>query len=481
VHQLPIGLLAVLGFLVGLIASFWVAGIFGFPAPLFWASIVTAFILGVFLLQKPKIFLVLTFLYYTTFLNGVLFGTIYVPLPFARLLDELLLAVPLAYLVMRAINRDLPRGATFFPLLYVLLAWISYKANGVPKLPWFRTVLSFAKFYVYWYFVRALGPWSYAEKKRWFWGLYIFAVAQFFMNVIWQQNVVLTKHPDFSVGTLGNAHLVGYVSACSLFWVIAWFFSEGLAASLGRRLTVFLGMVLITYNFIFLTDTKHALVIFPFVAWPLFFHQSISARYRLGLALGLMLFLVLSSWYIAYGPYTMRAPVADYIQMLRWSGKGYLYKIILKELPRGNPIFFLLGAGPGNFCSTGAIYGFTPLAVKYVIPYIVQGLRSGGGAAEASVLGSPTSSLLVLLGEFGWLGAINYLGFWIWTIFRMWKLARQSPKFDWDTGQRLALVCVLSFLLVLATLSDLFAFAQIVMPIWTMVALYWEDPRTTAV
>lgn len=473
-HQIPIGFLAIAGFLVGLVATFWVAGLFGFPAPLFWAAIVTAFILGVFLLQKPKVFLVFAFVYYYTFLNGMLFGTIRVPIPFARLLDEFILAVPLAYLVMRSINRSLPRQATWFPFFYLVIALVSYKANDVPTLNWVRAVLSLSKFYIYWYFARALGPWSLAEKKRWFWGVFLFALAQFVMNVIWQRNIVVTIHPDYSVGTMGNAHLVGYVSAGAIFYTLAWFLTAGKTASRASRWGVLCGVVLISYNFIFLTDTKHALVTLPIVGLPFLLHRGIPMRYRMAVVLAAMVFLVFSGWYIVYGPYTMQASVADYFKILRWSGKGYLYRTILTQIPRENPTAFFIGVGPGNFCSTAGVYGFRPLAVKYVLPFIVQGLRSGGASAEASVLGSPTASFLVLLGEFGWVGTIIYYAFWIWVAKRFFGLSQRSVRLDWDTGQRLALVCNIAFVLVQSFLTDLMGYGQIVLPMWTLAAMYWD-------
>ena len=474
-HEIPISVLAIAGFLVGLVVMFWVSGLFGFPAPLFWAAIVTAFVLGVFLLQRPRVFLVVALIYYGTFLNGMLFGSIYVPIPFARLLDEFLLAVPLAYLVMRSINRSLPRQATLFPLFYIVLSVISFKANEVPKLPWFRTVLSFAKFYIYWYFARSLGPWSYKEKQRWFWGIFLFAIVQFIMNVIWQRGLTLRLHPDYSIGTLGSAHLVGYVSAGAIFYTLGWFLTEGKRGSSGKRLLVLLGLGLIVYNFIFLTDTKHGLVTFPLVILPFLFHRSTPPRYRLAVVLGLIVFLVFSGWYIVYGPYTMRASVADYFMILRWSGKGYLYRVILTEIPRSNPLALLIGVGPGNFCSTAGVYGFRPLAVQHVVPFIIQGVRSGGASAEASVLGSPTASFLVLLGEFGWLGTILYYTFWIWVAWRFWKLSGRSSYLDWDTGQRLALVSNLGFVIIQSFLSDLMVYGQIVLPIWTLVAVYWDS------
>lgn len=475
-HQIPIGFLAVLGFLIGLVVSFWVAGVFGFPAPLFWAAVSIVFTVGVFLLQRPKIFLVVTFLYYGLFLNGMLFGIFYVPIPFARLLDELMLAVPLAYIVMRSINRSLPKKATFFPFFYLLFALISYKANDVPKLVWVRAVLSYAKFYIYWYFARSLGPWSLAEKKRWFGLLLAFGLAQCFANFIWQRNVVLTVHPDASIGTLGNAHLAGYVSAFTIFYLAGWFIAGQFGGGLVKRFWGAVALALLAYNFIFLTDTKHGLILFPLASVPFFFSRLIPIRTRGLVALGLLVFGVLSWLYLAYGPYTFRASMRDYIDLLRWSGKGRLYKVALNELPRSYPYMFVLGAGPGNFCSTAATYAFRPLAQKYVIPYIILGMRSGGAAAEASVLGNPTSSAIVLIGEYGWLGALNYFGFWLWALWNLWKKNMQNSADRFEVGQRIALCACLIFLLLQSTLSDILGFGQLVMPIWSLVGMYWDGP-----
>ena len=60
-YQFPvyrwIGWLAVAGFAIGLTAMFFLSGVFGIPAPLGWAFIVTFFTFGSLLLDRPKLLL----------------------------------------------------------------------------------------------------------------------------------------------------------------------------------------------------------------------------------------------------------------------------------------------------------------------------------------------------------------------------------------------------------------------------------------
>jgi len=108
--MLPIGAMAIVVFVVGLVVSFWVADIFQLPPALFWATVVVAVSLGVFFLEHPKLYLFIVFLYLAFLYNGFLFGAFPLGIPLARFIDELWLAVPIAIIVMRAVNRR-----RFFP------------------------------------------------------------------------------------------------------------------------------------------------------------------------------------------------------------------------------------------------------------------------------------------------------------------------------------------------------------------------------
>jgi hypothetical protein len=474
-YRLPIALLVFVGFLVGLIASFWFAGMFGVAPSLLWPSVVLAFLGGIFFLQHPKLYLAFTFAYYGFFLNGVLFGVYYVPFPMARIFDELLLAIPLAIIVMKSINRSLPRGATMFPFFYISLAILSYKVNHVPLIDAFRITLSFFKFYIYWYFARAIGPWSQKEKKRWFVALVAFAAFQFVMDIIWQRNIVPTTHPDNSVGSVGNAHFVGYLSSFALFYMAGWFLARQKPYRLSGTILACGTVLILAYNLIFMTDTKHALIFLPVAGLPFLFYRGLGPRTRFAIVAVASVFMLASWLYITTNPFSQRIGVIEYGKAIARSGKGFVFHVTFQVLPREVP-FYPLGAGPGNFCSTAAVYAFRPLAVKYVVPFIITAMRSRGAAAEASVLGSPSSALLVLFGEFGLLSALAYIGFWLWVARTLWRRGVKTHPATFDSGQALALSGCVIFMLLLGSLSEMFAYGIIMMPVWTLIGMHWDQP-----
>ncbi|MBU1695123.1 MAG: hypothetical protein KKC51_14330, partial [Verrucomicrobia bacterium] len=203
--RIPLAVLIVAGFVIGLIVSIWVSGMFGFLPPLLWASVVLLILAGIYFLEHPKQFLMVMFLYYGFLANGLLLGFYPLPIPMVGILDEAILAVPLAIIVMKAVHRQLPRGATIFPVVYIGLALLSIWVNNAPHTGALRVTLTYGKFYIFWYFARAIGPWSALEKRRWFVVLMLFVLLQFGFNVFWQKGLTPRMSVDSSIGTVGSA------------------------------------------------------------------------------------------------------------------------------------------------------------------------------------------------------------------------------------------------------------------------------------
>ena len=133
-YQFPIyrwiGWLAVAGFAIGLTVMFFISGMFGIPAPLGWAFLVIVFSVGTLLLDRPKLLLFLMMFYFMLMPMNRLFGLVALPLP--TFIDELFFLPFIAVIVMNRIQRRQLAEATSFPLVFCLIAALSWYVNGKP-------------------------------------------------------------------------------------------------------------------------------------------------------------------------------------------------------------------------------------------------------------------------------------------------------------------------------------------------------------
>jgi hypothetical protein len=463
------------GFAVGLIGSFWLAGLFGFSPPIVWSALVLLFLIGVLFLERPKLFLFILFGYHTFFFNGRLFGVFDWGIPFAGMLDEAILAAPLAMIVMKGIHRQLPKSGSIFPAVYLILAALSFVVNDGPILNAMKTTLSYGKFYLFWYFARAIGPWSDKEKRLWMWLIVAMAFIQFPANVAWQRHIIAVRHPDYSIGTLGNAHLVGYFSVIALFMIAGWLLSWR-GRSVAGLIAVLVMSVIIGYNLIFLTDTKHVLFVVPLAALPVLMFPAIKGGKKTAFVLFTGVFVAASWIYLSSVLETSWRDLSyRVVNSVKYSGKGSMFRTITRELPHEVPVAAIFGAGPGNFCSATALHSFRPLTNKYVLPYVLRALKSGGSAADSSVVGSPMTSFYTLIGEFGPLVCLAYCWFWFKVVRRLLRLAIRDRTFTFEAGQRLAVVSGLICVFLTGWLVEIYHIGILILPLWTMAGIYWDD------
>ncbi len=475
--------LALGGFVLGLILFYQVAGMFGLPAHLVWPFITIAFVVMVFFLRRPKLFLFVLMFYSGFFFNGNFLGRIPLPLPGIRVLDDFLLVIPIAMIIMKATTRDLPRGATVFPFVYLFLSVLSWRINHVPTMNFIRATLAFSKFYIVWYFVRSLGPWSEKEIKRWLVFFLGFAVIQCLANFGWQQHVILRYHPDYSIGTLGGAHHVGYLSCMVLFMMLGYLMSLLWEQRLTGRRLFWLGVVsiLILYNLVFLTDTKHVLFLAPLAVVPFFLLKQKNTKMRWAIVLSVLIFGLFSWVYLTFiyagsGIFSMDL----YLYSFKVSGKRAMINVLAYDLPRQLPVP-VLGAGPGNFNSAVGLMSLRPLAVRYLLQHIMASLRPGVGSVEGSVIGSPITDVFTLLGEYGVLNTMAYLGFWVFAIWTLWRKAKQPNISPLYCGQMLAACSCLLLLLQLMFLVDVVQYMPLMFPAWAMAGMVWDYKPEEAV
>jgi len=470
--KIPIAFLVFVGFAVGLLVSFWFAGMFGMTPPLFWPAVVIFFLVGVLFLAKPKAYVIFLFIYYGFFVGGMIFGHYYVRIPFVSILDELLLAVPLAIIVMKAVNRSLPRGATVFPILYFGLCFLSYKVNHVSSIAALRGSLSYFKFYIYWYFARCVGPWSEKQKKIAVGSFIGFALLQFVFNIIWQRGLT-RRLADLGMGTIGGAHHVAYLSVFALLLLITWFLFRRRPLTLFQYGFMGLAILVLAYDSVVFTGAKHVIFLLPFIALPILFSPRFSGRLRITFILIMM--LVGSTGFI----YVKRevsglGGLSRYWYAYLASGRHMLWRSIFTQIPEEVPMFYLFGAGPNNCCSSAAVYGMCPLGNKYVLPYVIRRIRGRGNTSESSVVGSVFSSAAVLWAEYGPPITFLYYGFWIWVALKMWRwsIRPQAPPFD--AGVCLALSSSLLMIVMLSGLIESFTSPVLVVPVWFLIGIFWD-------
>lgn len=485
-YQFPvyrwIGWLTVAGYAAGLTAMFFISGIFGIPAPLGWASLVTLFVLGALLLERPKLLLAVMMFYFMLMPSNRLFGFIGLPLP--KFLDELFFLPFIAVIVMNWIQRRQLKEATVFPVAFCLIAAISWYVNGktYPSTA-VQVTLVMLKPYILWYYCRLTCTFENDRRlRRWMWLIILYAASQYFYNVFWQHGLWPTYHPDVSGGVFGpegtgGAHLVGYLSVFALFLLAGWWIGAGQEASRRFKWGV-LALVLVTgYDLVFMTDTKHALLFAPIAFLPFLFRSSMPAKLRIGMLVGGGVFVIASiSYFIMFAG---RIDIFRNWEQMKNSPKGEMFVATTTDFPHLVP-YPLLGAGPGHFCSDQAVANMMPLARRYVIPYRDEAERRAltyGATATrtgSSQLAWPQSDFFTLVGEFGWLGAAVYFGFWGWVVLRLLQKAREASASPLLVGMYMSLASCMIFLIFVVLFVKAVTIPVLSFPLWMLVGRTWD-------
>jgi hypothetical protein len=307
-------------------------------------------------------------------------------------------------------------------------------------------------------------------------GFVTFAVLQFFMNLVWHRGPLL-KFADAGTGTIGDAHFVGYVSAFGLFMIAGRLVTWRGMPTLPQIFWYGFALLATSYNLVFLTDAKHVLFFLPLSGIPflaMFF--KLKAHARIGMAVAIVCLAIGSSFYMVHAAAFEGRTIQDYVRAAKYSGKGYVFRAMHHQLPRDIP-FYLLGAGPGNFCSSVACRSFRPLAVKYVLPYVIKAIRSRGYSAESSVIGTPRTSYFTLWGEFGPISTAVYVWFWGFAAWHLWRAARDDDELSLETGQRLAIISCLFLIFLLGGLLEVFYTGILILPTWSLIGIYWDDDK----
>jgi hypothetical protein len=483
-YQFPIyrwiGWLTVAGFAIGLTVMFFISDMFGVPAPLGWASLVIMFTVGALLLDRPKLLLNCMLFYFLLMPGNRLFGILGLPLP--GFIDELFFLPFIAVIVMNWIQRRQLQEATLFPLAFCLIAVLSWYVNRPSVFTAVQVTLIMLKSYIIWYYCRLTCTFENERHlSRWVWAYILYVGVQFGYNVLWHGRPWLRFHADVSGGVFGpfstgGAHIVGYLSVFGLLLLMGWWVSEGRFARPRRKWAVALLTLVVGYNLIFMTDTKHALFVFPFAAFPFLMHPKFPARIRINLVLSGIVFIFFA---------------VVYFQISGGGSDLYRIKNSLRESPKGEMMYAvttdfrhlvpypLIGAGPGRFASNQAVGARAPLARRYIIPHLDKQRRMGyfkasGTLLASSILGMPQTDFFVLMGEFGWLGAAAFYSFLGWVIVKLWRKSASLPLERAASGYFMALCCCLVFFIFTTLLMNSFTIGVLSFPLWILIGRMWD-------
>lgn len=478
--------LVIAGFAIGLGLMYLVAGMFGIPAPLGWAFLVVVFCAGIALLERPKTLLTVMMFYFLLMPSNRLLGLLGLPLP--GFLDELFFIPFVAVIVMSWIQRSEIPGGLWFPVAFVGVAALGWYVNGKPS-PFtaIQVTLIMLKFYIIWYFCRLTCTFK-SRDDFWKWGLgYIYyAAAQFLYNCLWQRAPWPRFHPDNSGGVFGPdskaAHFVGYISILALYLLAGWWVGQGQKATKRRRAwMLFLGIV-IAYDAIVMTDTKHGVLLMPLAFLPFLFHGSIPIRFRMPLLIGggSVTLAILVFFGTTTSVFQLRRIARQFVD----SPKGDAYLAVTRDFPYLVP-YPALGAGPGRFFSGQAKDSGAPLARRYVIPYEDEAERAHmlhqmAARTGSSVLAWPQCGFLTLMGEFGWLGTAAYMGFLGWVFTKLWTKAKRGRHQSEQAGICVGLACGVVFLAMIQFINNTETVACLVFPWWMLIGRIWDmsdNPR----
>ena len=485
-YQFPvyrwIGWLTVAGFAIGLTVMFFISGMFGVPAPLGWAFLVIIFSIGTLLLDRPLLLLGVMMFYFALMPMNRLFGLVGLPLP--DFIDELFFLPLVAVIVMNWIQRRQLKEATLFPLAFIFVAVLSWYVNGRPS-PFsaIQVTLIVLKVYILWYYCRLTCTFENVRQlSKWIWVFIIYAAVQYLYNILWQRGLWPHYHPDTSGGVFGpervngGAHLVGYVSVFALFLLAGWWVGVGRKASSRKRFWAGFCALVIAYDLVFMTDTKHALILVPFAFLPFLFHPAFSARLRAGLLFSGLLFILASTYYIQTVVGT--GGLSQQVKSFQNSPKGEIFLAVTADFPHLVP-YPLLGAGPGRFTSPQASDARTPLARRYVIPYQDEQRRMaywgrGGDVAQASIVGIVTTDFFKLMGDFGWAGMAVYYAFLFWVVLKLYRKSLEWPSTQLAFGLFLGLACCMIFMIIATFLVGIMTIPVVAFPLWVFIGRMWD-------
>ena len=487
-YQFPvyrfINWIAIGSYLLGLVAMYFLLGMFGIPAPLGWAAIVIMFSFGILLLDRPKLLLNSLMFFWWFLPSNRLFGLL--PLPLPGFLDELFFIPLVAVIVMHWIQSGPRKDELWYPFVFALIAGLSWYLNGKGyPFPSFRATIVTLKPFILFYYCMITCPFeSDRELRRWLVLIVIFSAIQFPYNCLWQGAPWPRIHPDVSGGMFGphHAHRCGYINIIALLLSAGWWLADSKHMTKSRKFFFLLVTLITLYNLVFMTDTKHGLLMAMVAFFPFLLHRRLPFKLKRNMFIAGLAFCILSIFYLVYSSH-ISTNIRRYWNTFVDSPKGDYYRAVTKDfnyLVR----FPFFGAGPGRFGSDVSIDLRTPLARRFIISFLDERRRyllSGGQTAfgGGTQLRYPEADFLTSMGEYGWLGAFVQYLFYASILIALWNKAKEQDRSPLAAFTMLGLLSTLFFLVELTFVVKPSTLPQVTYPVWILIGRLW-DMKTTS-
>lgn len=486
-YQFPvyrfINWIAIGSYLLGLVAMYFLLGMFGIPAPLGWAAIVIMFSFGILLLDRPKLLLNSLMFFWWFIPSNRLFGLL--PLPLPGFLDELFFVPLIAVIVMHWIQSGPRKDELWYPFVFALIAGLGWYLNGKGYVfPSFRATIVTLKPFILFYYCMITCPFeSDRELRRWLVIIVTFAAIQFPYNCLWQRAPWPRIHPDYSGGMFGPAsggHLCGYISIIALLLTAGWWLADSKHMTKSQKFLFLLATLITLYDLVFMTDTKHGLLMALVAFFPFLLHRRLPFKLKRNMFITGLAFGLLSLFYIFYS-FQVSTNLRRYWDTFVDSPKGDFYRAVTKDFPYlvRYPLF---GAGPGRFGSDVSVELRTPLARRFIISFLDERRRyllSGGQTAfgGGTQLRFPKADFLTAMGEYGWAGALVQYLFFASIIILLWNKANERDRSPLTAFIMLAICSSLFFIVELTFFVAPSSWPQLIYPLWILTGRAWDMKR----
>lgn len=417
-------------------------------------------------------------------------GSLMVPTPLLKWVDEMLLASLLAVLLLHQIlhYRGSPglRGFGRALGLLTLLIVASALANQAPKVGVMHFCLQYMRsFLLFYYTLRFFEP---KDARLFYYGLAASLLIQLGLNSGWMLGINPLPNrsramTDFAVGSLDACNLVAYIA-------IAVFCSAIALHHLAPRRTQRTGALVLAALALFqvhITYTFHALALLAACFAYQFLDGGGRWRGRVRTAVATIAGVLLLGVLLAAlrpGNDGLRRQLdlsylSDRMTMMVEGPKGRAYREVVMTAPHDMPAP-LLGAGPGNFGSMVGRMNRRPLAEQY-INYLLTAVDVISETQGFSITSGPNTGFIALWSELGPFGFILYWGLHVFVMLRVRRQNRRKAYRD-PHLQALAdaFVPAMGLWLVLSAIVDYNYIPYLHGGLWIWAAAVWRSDQPAA-
>ena len=388
------------------------------------------------------------------------------------------------------INRTVIPGTKLVTrIVLVLLVWvgIAHVINRVPARAFGLYVLTYLKhIWLFYFTVRHLRPEDGRAVFRIMLGSFAIQIAfnlAFYAGLNPLPYVLGRGAADASLGTVGDAHSVGYYMITCIVVLVAYL---RLVPSFPAKVAACAGALLALVQFFF-TFTMHG---YPFLVGALGLQHLMSRRSSIRQMLGIiavttplfacLVFLFSMAAFSGLERTILtKGSFRHQWRRIRYGPKWEAYEEVFLHGAHYYR-YPLVGAGAGNYTSHTAYLGGRPLSRLPHMFYFYRTwdplVRMGG-----SIMAVPRTGYISLYGELGPLGLLLYWGLYVIAAVRIMRQARNgSYREPHRQALAEAFVPVMLFFLILNVLVDRAAMLHLNLGLWIWAGALWNPSPAEA-